>query len=82
MRRARDACILLAGHRPYREYPLDWMIRHLERNQLKITNSKNFTILHTINTITRQIRVAESKLSLMHHNELRSGMSKYLDDLK
>ena len=24
VRRARDACIQLAGHRPYREYPLAW----------------------------------------------------------
>ena len=65
-----------------REYPLDWMMRHLERNHLKIMKSKNYTILHTLNTITRQIRVAESKLSLISHNDLRSGMIKYLDNLK
>ena len=31
VRRARDASILLAGHRPYREFPIEWMTRHLEK---------------------------------------------------
>ena len=30
--RLRDACILLAAHRPYREFPPSWVIRHLERS--------------------------------------------------
>jgi len=28
--RLRDACILLAGHRAYREYPMTWTERMLE----------------------------------------------------
>jgi len=34
--KARDACILLAGDRPYREYPLDWVIRNLKKNGYKV----------------------------------------------
>ncbi|KAJ1401666.1 hypothetical protein B484DRAFT_437766, partial [Ochromonadaceae sp. CCMP2298] len=63
--RARDSCILLAGHRPYREFPLDWMRRHLETSRFSIVGSKNFTILHSTESIVRQVKVAQSKLSLI-----------------
>lgn len=29
--RVRDACLLLAHERPYREYPMDWVLRHLDQ---------------------------------------------------
>eukprot|EP01035_Chromulina_nebulosa_P019682 gene19682-25601_t len=81
VRRARDACIQLAGHRPYREFPLNWMIRHLESAHFKILKSKSFTILHSEESILRQLRVAQSKLDLMPHMSLRQGMELYLRDL-
>jgi hypothetical protein len=81
VRRARDACIQLAGHRPYREFPLNWMIRHLEIANFKILKSKSFTILHSEESILRQLRVAQSKLDLMPHMSLHQGMDIYLRDL-
>jgi hypothetical protein len=58
------------------------MERNLRRSGFSINQSKCFTILHTTNTLLRQIRVAESKLSLMAHGEMRNGMQRYLEDLK
>jgi hypothetical protein len=58
------------------------MERHLRQLGFSIHETKCFTILHNTNTILRQIRVAESKLSLMSHSEMRAGMQKYLEDLK
>lgn len=81
LRKARDACILLGGHRPYREYPLEWMARHLKKSNIKVLNSKSFTILHSEESAYRQIKVAQSKLSLIQNNPLRSGMESYLIDL-
>lgn len=81
VRRARDACIQLAGHRPYREFPLNWMIRHLEIANFKIIKSKSFTILHSEESILRQLRVAQSKLDLMPDPSLRQGMEIYLRHL-
>jgi hypothetical protein len=81
LRKARDACILLAGHRPYREFPIEWMARHLKKSNMKILKSKNFTILHSEESAKRQLKVAQSKLSLMAHNPLRAGMESYLNDL-
>ena len=80
VRRARDACILLANHRPYREYPMDWMTRHLEKSGFKVMHTKKCTILHSEESILRQLRVGSSKLDLMPEGA-REGMTTYLADL-
>lgn len=66
----------------YSEFPLDWMRRHLTNAQFSVTGSKNFTILHSEDSAVRQIRVGQSKLSLMENADLRSGMEKYMVDLE
>ena len=38
----RDACILLARSRPYREHPTDWVVRHLERAGLQVVDVATF----------------------------------------
>jgi hypothetical protein len=81
VRRARDASIQLAGHRPYREFPVEWILRHLETSGFKIVTTKQFTILHSEDSIKRQIRVGQSKLPLIEHAGLRAGMESYLQDL-
>lgn len=65
-----------------REFPLDWMNRHLSKAEFKVIGSKNFTILHSGESASRQIKVARSKLSLIRSKELQSGMEKYLVDLQ
>ena len=82
IRRARDACILLAGHRPYREYPSEWVIRHLQQDGFEIKKSRSFSILHSKDSAVRQIRVARSKLELMENGAIRGGMQLYLEDLE
>lgn len=37
--RLRDACLLLAGDSPYREYPMDWTIRSLEAASFKVIDA-------------------------------------------
>lgn len=46
-----------------------------------IIAGKSFTILHSEESILRQLRVAQSKLDLMPHLSLRQGMEIYLRDL-
>jgi hypothetical protein len=82
VRRVRDACILMAGHRPYREYPSEWVIRHLEGEGLRVFKSKIFTILHSEDSLLRQLRVARSKLELMPQASLRMAMDSYLTDIE
>lgn len=80
--KVRDACILLANHRCYREYPLDWIERHLERAGLRTVESKKYPIRYDHGTMLRQINVARSKLKLFPSKELATEMGKVLDGLE
>jgi hypothetical protein len=81
--KVRDACILLANHRCYREYPLEWITRQINRiPTLKVTTSKQFPINYTYETMVRQINVGRSKLSLFANKGLAKEMGILLDDLE
>lgn len=78
----RDACILLANNRCYREYPPDWIERHLKLAGLKVVSQKRFPIMYSLNTMLRQLNVARSKLSLFPSKSLADEMRKSIDELE
>jgi hypothetical protein len=78
----RDACILLANHRCYREYPLEWTIRNLKRSGFRVVDHSTFPILYTHQTIVRQLNVARSKLPLFSSRGLAEKMRKEIDELE
>jgi hypothetical protein len=83
VRQVRDACILLAGHRCYREYPVDWIQRQIESNpQLDLLNTTTFPIMYRHETIISQIKVGRSKFPHFPTPELANEMKKVLDDLE
>ena len=53
----------------------------MEREGLRVLGTKSFNILHTAESAQRQIRVAQTKLSLMPSSVLRAGMTTYLQEL-
>ena len=65
-----------------REFPLEWMTRHLEKSNFDVLHTATFSILHSEESINRQLRVAELKLEYMADATLRSGMQSYLDALR
>ena len=60
---------------------MDWITRHMEQEGLKIIKTKSFNILHTVESASRQIRVAQTKLNLMSSSALKAGMTTYLEEL-
>lgn len=85
VRRIRDACILMAGHRCYREYPVEWIhrqIRQQHSNELELIHSTRFPIMYRHATIVKQINVGRSKFSSFPTPELAEEMRKVLDDLE
>ena len=58
------------------------MVRHLKKSNFDVLHSGTFSILHSEDSITRQVRVAELKLDYMADASLRGGMQSYLDGLK
>ncbi len=84
VRQVRDACILLAGHRCYREYPVEWIQRQIsiKPSNLTLLRTSTFPILYRHNTIVNQINVARSKLRHFPTPELADQMKTALDDLE
>ena len=80
--KVRDACILLANHRCYREYPLDWIERHVARAGMRVVESRTYPIRYTHETMVRQINVGRSKLKLFPSPSMATEMGKVLDDLE
>lgn len=83
VRRVRDACIELAGHRCYREYPVDWILRQIQllSPELVVRDSQQFPILYRHATIVKQINVGRSKLPLMPV-VMQEAMGELLNDLE
>jgi len=79
----RDACILLAGHRCYREYPVDWIVRNIQKiPHLRVAKISQFPILYSHGTIVRQLNVARSKLPLFPSPGLAREMESAIKDLE
>jgi len=80
--RLRDACILLAAHRPYREFPATWIIRQLERSGFEvITPWKSYGVIWKHATIKRQLDVARRKLPHFADQSVAAAMRGQIDAL-
>jgi hypothetical protein len=78
----RDACILLANHRCYREYPVDWIQRHVRRAGLEVVETRQFPIRYDHDTMVKQINVGRSKLRLFPTRGIAEEMGIILNKLE
>ena len=53
----RDSCIRLAGHRCYREYPKDWVLRQIEKlaDPIALHENRALPIQYTSHVVLRQV---------------------------
>ena len=56
--RFRDACVLLGGNMPYREYPWEWVVDHLKSAGFDVQNVTHFSIRHRKLFVNAQIDIA------------------------
>ncbi|GMF55776.1 unnamed protein product [Phytophthora fragariaefolia] len=77
--RTRDACLLLAGRRCYREYPIDWSHRQLEKAGLEVTNSVRLANVYGRSAITRQLEVGRRHVPMFKDSGLADSMQQALD---
>eukprot|EP00633_Aureoumbra_lagunensis_P007857 CAMPEP_0197309064 /NCGR_PEP_ID=MMETSP0891-20130614/7615_1 /TAXON_ID=44058 ORGANISM="Aureoumbra lagunensis, Strain CCMP1510" /NCGR_SAMPLE_ID=MMETSP0891 /ASSEMBLY_ACC=CAM_ASM_000534 /LENGTH=286 /DNA_ID=CAMNT_0042793931 /DNA_START=61 /DNA_END=921 /DNA_ORIENTATION=+ len=81
--RLRDACILLAGHRPYREFPIHWVTRQLERDGFSLIHQpKQYTVLWKLSNIKIQLDVARRKLDYFQDVHLAGAMRARINNLE
>ncbi|CAJ1504863.1 class I SAM-dependent methyltransferase [[Mycobacterium] kokjensenii] len=80
--RVRDACLLLAGERPYREYPLEWMLRHLEQAGFEVVESRRFPIRYGPRHINGQLDMCRRRLQRFGSTDLAGSMLRYVEELR
>lgn len=80
--RVRDACILLAGHRCYREYPQELVVRWLEDAGYRILDSKVFPNKLGPRYINGQLDVAVRKLKWFRDAAVAQAMEAHIAELR
>lgn len=80
--RLRDACLLLAGERPYREYPMDWVLRHLRQAGLRCLDAQRFAIRYGERFINSQLDMCMQRTQRFKDRTLAVAMSEHIAHLR
>lgn len=80
--RMRDAAILLAGHRCYREYPRDLVARWLEQTGFRVEEQQIFPNLLGKRFINGQLDVALRKLPFFKDPFLAEAVRHHVEDIR
>jgi hypothetical protein len=68
--RLRDACLLLGGERPYREYPMDWVLRQLQYDGYHILDAQRIPIRYGERFINSQLDLCTQTLNKVRDRSL------------
>lgn len=79
--RVRDACLLLAGERPYREFPMEWTMRQLGLAGFRMLEARRFPIRYRARFVNGQIDMCVNRLERMPEH-LRAAMHSYVEDVR
>ncbi len=80
--RLRDAAILLAGHRCYREYPREIVLSWLERTGFDVIDSKSFPNRLGERFVNGQLDVAVRKLPHVHDRGVAAALESHITELR
>ena len=82
IKHVRDSCQLLAGERPYREFPLSWIERSLARvDGLTVVQRKIFPFKYTYEKLVEQIDLGRRRVKDFTSEDLKVAMTEVLDEL-
>lgn len=77
--RVRDSCILLTGKRPYREYPMTWVVEELNRLGLKVLDAYKVPNTYTFEKVSVQADAARSTFPFFESQLTVEAMSQEMD---
>jgi len=80
--RLRDACILVAGGRPYREYPLDWVMRHLQAAGFRTLDALHYPIRYRERFINSQLDLASQYANKLADRVLGAALEGHIAQLR
>ncbi|WP_216352894.1 hypothetical protein [Sphingomonas sp. LM7] len=73
--RYRDACLLLAGERPYREYPMDWVVVRMAQAGFRILDAQRFPIRYKARFVNSQIDMCAQRLAKLEDRSLAAALA-------
>lgn len=73
--RFRDACLLLAGEQPYREYPAQWAVDHLEASGYRVIAAKRFANRYKQRFVNSQIDMCAPRLAKIADRALATSLA-------
>lgn len=73
--RFRDACMLLAGGKPYREYPSQWVVDHMQGARFVVRDLKHFAIGYKDQFVNAQIDMCTPGLKTLTDRTLAQALN-------
>ncbi len=73
--RFRDACLLHAGEQPYREYPAQWTVDHLEASGYRVIAAKRFANRYKERFVNSQIDMCAPRLARIADRGLAGALA-------
>lgn len=80
--RFRDACLLLAGEKPYREYPLDWVVAQLRRSGFQPVAARKFPMRLKAEFVNGQVDMCRPHLERLADQTLGKSLIAHGDTLR
>ncbi len=78
----RDACLLLAGERPYREFPMDWVVRQLGQAGFRTLDTRHFPITYRARFINGQLDMCIDRIERFASPELGEAMKVHVEQVR
>jgi len=72
--RFRDACVLLSGDMPYREFPAQWVADHLQVSGFAVRAVKHFDIRHKAKFVNAQIDICAPGLDVLEDRTVAKAL--------
>ena len=73
--RLRDACLLLAGETPYREYPAEWVVERLGADGFRVLSARRFANRYKARWINSQLDMALRRADRLADRTLAVALS-------
>lgn len=72
--RYRDACLLLSGEQPYREYPLEWVVAQLRRSGFRPVAARKIPVGYKADFVNNQIDLCRPRLERLADRALGEAL--------
>lgn len=80
--RFRDSCLLLTDDKPYREYPAQWVVDHLEASDFRVIAAKRFPIRYKERFVNSQIDMCAPRLAKLADRALAKALTARGEELR